>query len=293
MISVGIDVSKERSTVCILKPYGEVFASPYVVEHTEQEVGKLATRILSLDGEVKVVMEATGADHLPMLISLKQAGIFVSVINPLAMKKYASIAIRKRKTDKLDAVRIANYGIDNWFRLTDYSAPEEIYNELKVLGRQYAHYISIKVAGKLALANLLDRTMPGIKKLVVSTRSEEPTKDKLGDFVEEYWHYDNILKKSESRFVGDYCRWAKKKGSAACTGRVRRLGQRQLVYRFCFRQGIFFRGPRVKVVFAGDFCKAHSFLAVRSNFHPFGSFHFSTLPALLNKDRKKCIIDHS
>jgi len=223
MISVGIDISKERSMVCILKPYGEVVASPYKVEHTEQEVGKLATRILSLDGEVKVVMEATGAYHLPMLISLKQAGIFVSVINPLAMKKYASTAIRKGKTDKLDAVRIANYGIDSWFRLTDYSAPEEIYNELKVLGRQYAHYISIKIAGKLALANLLDRTMPGIKKLVVSMNSEEPTKDKLADFVEEYWHYDNILKKSESRFVGDYCRWAKKKGYHASETKAKEI----------------------------------------------------------------------
>jgi len=135
----------------------------------------------------------------------------VSVINPLAMKKYASAALRRGKTDKLDSVRIANYGIDHWFRLTDYSAPERIYDELRLLGRQYAHYISIKIASKLALTNLLDRTMPGIKKLLSSKRSEEPTKDKLGDFVEEYWHYDNIIKKSESRFIDDYCRWAKKK----------------------------------------------------------------------------------
>ena len=29
MVSVGIDVSKEKSIVCILKPYGEVVVSPY------------------------------------------------------------------------------------------------------------------------------------------------------------------------------------------------------------------------------------------------------------------------
>ncbi|SMC79576.1 hypothetical protein SAMN06296952_2786, partial [Oscillospiraceae bacterium] len=29
MISVGIDVSKEKSTVCILKPYGEVVCKPF------------------------------------------------------------------------------------------------------------------------------------------------------------------------------------------------------------------------------------------------------------------------
>lgn len=212
MISVGIDVSKERSMVCVLKPYGEVMASPYEIMHTEPEVKKLAERICSLDGEVRVVMEATGAYHLPLLARLKQAGVFVSVINPLAMKRYASIAIRKGKSDKLDSVRIANYGIDNWFRLADYSAPEESYAELRLLGRQYSHYISMKIGSKLALNDLLDRTMPGIKKLLGSKRSEEPARDKLSDFVEEYWHNDNITKKTENRFVSDYCRWAKKKG---------------------------------------------------------------------------------
>lgn len=89
MISVGIDVSKERSTVCILKPYGEVVASPYEVAHTEPEVKALVDRVCSLEGEVRVVMEATGGYHLALLAGLKQAGLFVSVINPLVMKKYA------------------------------------------------------------------------------------------------------------------------------------------------------------------------------------------------------------
>jgi len=38
MISVGIDVSKGKSTVCMLKPYGEVVASPFEVVHTESSV---------------------------------------------------------------------------------------------------------------------------------------------------------------------------------------------------------------------------------------------------------------
>jgi len=82
--------------VCILKPY-EVVASPYEIEHTEPEAKGLVIRILSLDGEVIVVMDATGAYHLPLLASLKQAGLFVSVINPLAMKRYASTALRRER----------------------------------------------------------------------------------------------------------------------------------------------------------------------------------------------------
>lgn len=65
--------------------------------------------------------------------------------------------------------------------------------------------------------------MPGIKKLLSGKRSELPTKDKLSDFVEEYWHYDNITKKIEARFVGDYCRWAKKKGYHANEAKAKKI----------------------------------------------------------------------
>lgn len=212
MISVGIDVSKEKSMVCILKPYGGVIASPYEIQHTDSSMTAFCKRLLCLDSEVRVVMDATGAYHLPVLTYLKNSGIFVSVINPLVMKKYASAVLRKGKTDKLDSVRIANYGIDNWFKLMDYQAVEESYEELKLLGRQYAYYIKMKVKSKLALTNLLDRTMPGIKNLLRSSRADQPFKDKLGDFAEHYWHYDNIVKMGEDEFVNDYCCWAKEKG---------------------------------------------------------------------------------
>lgn len=223
MTSVGIDVSKGKSTVCILKPYGEVIVSPYEVQHTEPDLRVLISRIKSIEGEVRIVMEATGAYHLPLLSSFKDAGFFVSVINPLAMKRYASTAIRKGKTDKMDAVRITNYGIDNWFKLVDYTLPDEVYAQLRLLGRQYTHYITIRIESKLALTDLLDRTMPGIKSLLSGKRSEEPTKDKLSDFVAEYWHFDNITKKSESQFIRSYCTWAKKKGYHASESKAKSI----------------------------------------------------------------------
>jgi len=79
MISVGIDVSKEKSTVCILKPYGEMISSPYEISHTEKDLTQLASFIARLDDEVRIVMEATGAYHLPVLSYLKAQGLFVSI----------------------------------------------------------------------------------------------------------------------------------------------------------------------------------------------------------------------
>lgn len=93
MISVSIDISKGKSTVCMLKPYGEVGASPFEVMHTESSVQELAGWIQALEGEVKVVMEAMGAYHIPLLDSFKLAGLFVSIVNSLAMKKYASMEL--------------------------------------------------------------------------------------------------------------------------------------------------------------------------------------------------------
>ena len=212
MVSVGIDVSKDKSMVCVLKPYGEVVASPYEINHVESEMEGLIARITSIDGEIRIVMEATGAYHFPVLQRLKEAGLFVSVINPLIMKKYVSTALRKGKTDKLDSIRIANYGLDNWFKLEEHQFVEEVYEELKQLGRHYSHYVAMRIQCKLNLDNLLQRTMPGIKTLLSGKRSEEPTKDKLSDFAEEYWHYDNIKRKSETQFVSSYAKWAKKKG---------------------------------------------------------------------------------
>lgn len=72
MISVGIDVSKQKSTICILKPYGEIVSRPFEVCHVEKELSELATMLLRLDDEVRVIMEATGIYHLPVLSYLKE-----------------------------------------------------------------------------------------------------------------------------------------------------------------------------------------------------------------------------
>jgi transposase len=212
MISVGIDVSKDKSTVCMLRPYGEVVEAPYNIDHTEQALNTLIERIESFDEDVKVVLEATGGYHQVVVAKLLTSNIFTVVVNPYIMKKYCAATLRKAKTDKIDSIRIANYGIDHWFSMTAYCPPDEIYKELKLLGRQYEQYVRLKVGCKIQLANLLDGVMPGIKSILQGTVPAYSTKDKLCDFVEKYWHYDNIKKMSEKQFLSDYEKWTKRKG---------------------------------------------------------------------------------
>ena len=212
MISVGIDISKDKSTVCMLRPYGEVVEAPYSIDHTEQALNALIERIQSFNEDVKVVLEATGGYHQVVVSKLLSADIFTVVVNPYIMKKYCAATLRKAKTDKIDSVRIANYGIDHWFSMNTYCPPDEVYEELKLLGRQYEQYVRLKVSCKIQLANLLDGVMPGIKTLLQGAVPAYSTKDKLCDFVEKYWHYDNIKKMSEKQFLSDYAKWTKKKG---------------------------------------------------------------------------------
>ena len=47
MSCVVIDIAKGKSTVCFLKPGGEVLRTPYDIEHTAEEITKLIRDIHS------------------------------------------------------------------------------------------------------------------------------------------------------------------------------------------------------------------------------------------------------
>lgn len=48
MNAVGIDVSKGKSTVAVIQPFGVVIAEPFDVSHTESDLNKLVQLIKSL-----------------------------------------------------------------------------------------------------------------------------------------------------------------------------------------------------------------------------------------------------
>lgn len=100
MNAVGIDVSKGKSMVAILRPFGEVVRSPFEVAHTGSELSALAKLLKSLPGETRVVMEATGSYHLPVAMTLHGAGLYVSVVNAVLVHDYGNNDLRRAKTDK-------------------------------------------------------------------------------------------------------------------------------------------------------------------------------------------------
>ena len=97
--------------------FGEVVISPFEVRHTDSELSELARQLKSLNGETRVVMEATGNYHAPVAKLLHDAGLYVSVINAKLVHGYGNNELRRVKTDRKDAVKLANYGLDRWLKM--------------------------------------------------------------------------------------------------------------------------------------------------------------------------------
>ena len=115
MNAVGIDVSKGKSTVAILRPMGEVVQMPKDVSHDVVSLERLAYQILALGEDTRVVMEATGRYHEPVAQERHKHGIFVCVVHPLVIHSYCiGGKVRKVKNDQKDSLKMARYGLDHW-----------------------------------------------------------------------------------------------------------------------------------------------------------------------------------
>ena len=211
MNSVGIDISKGRSTVAVMRPFGEVVISPFEVRHTDSELSELARRLKSLDGETHVVMEATGNYHAPVAKLLHDAGLYISVVNAKLVHGYGNNNLRHVKTDRKDAIKLANYGLDRWFALPRYLQEENTRLLLKNCYRQYRQYSKVQTILKNNLISLLDTAFPNANRLFNSPARADGS-EKWVDFVAEFWHCECVCEHSEKAFVNKYQRWCRKHG---------------------------------------------------------------------------------
>ena len=211
MNSVGIDISKGRSTIAVMRPFGEVVISPFEVRHTDSELSELARQLKSLDGETRVVMETTGNYHAPVAKLLHDAGLYVSVVNAKLVHGYGNNDLRRVKTDKKDAVKLANYGLDRWLTLPRYVPEEDTRLLLKNCYRQYRQYSKVQTVLKNNLISLLDTVFPNANRLFSSPIRGDGS-EKWVDFVAEFWHCRCVSEKSQGAFTNNYQRWCRKHG---------------------------------------------------------------------------------
>lgn len=211
MNCVGIDVSKGKSMIAVMRPFGEVVLTPFEVQHTASELSELVRILKSLVGETRVVMEATGNYHAPIALALQGAGFYVSIVNAILVHDYGNNSLRRAKTDKKDAIKLANYGLDHWLTLPRYVPEEDTRMMLKTCYRQYQQYTKVQTILKNNLISLLDTTFPGINRLFNSPIRADG-REKWLDFVETFWHCECVSKLSENAFSAKYQKWCQRNG---------------------------------------------------------------------------------
>jgi transposase len=204
MFAAGVDVSNGRSTVAVLQSKSTVTLKPFEVPHTPEGLGRLVEILNSLDGETKVIMEHTGRYYESIAMFLDSAGFFVSAVNPILINDYQEgMSIRKVKTDKADAIKIAKFGLDNWDELRQYEPMDTIRYQLKTLNRQFQLANKSDTAFTNNLIALLEQTYPGIRKHLSSPPRLDGSQ-KWVDYVGTFWHADCVRKLSLNAFTERY-----------------------------------------------------------------------------------------
>jgi len=205
---VGIDVSRGKSMVTVMRPFGEVVKRPFEVRHTRDELQSLAEQLKGIDGETRVVMEHTGRYYESIANVLHEQGLYVSAVNPLLIKEYGNNSLRKVKTDKADSMKIARYGLENWAELREYSGMDEIRYNLKTLNRQFQLASKQHTESANNLIALLEQTLPGARKFFDSPPKKNGHQ-KWVDFASKFYHADCIRGVSLKKFTKTYQKWCK------------------------------------------------------------------------------------
>ncbi len=126
---IGIDVSKETLAISLFD--GLSHKSYETKNSIESFVKDFIDVEKSLDfSEVLFMMENTGVYHLRLATYLsKGCGYPVSVANPLTIKRYSQMHLKRAKTDKADAKLIAEYGYSNGDKWL-FTPPDELYYKI-------------------------------------------------------------------------------------------------------------------------------------------------------------------
>ncbi len=101
---VGVDVSKASLDVAV-----QGSEEHWSYANDSEGISQSVTALLRV-GPQAVIVEATGGIEMTFVGSLVAAGIPVAVVNPRQIRDFAKATGRLAKTDKLDAVVLADFG---------------------------------------------------------------------------------------------------------------------------------------------------------------------------------------
>ena len=164
MIFVGIDVSKDYSSAQGLDREGKkLFNLEFAMngEGFSQFLKVLKTYCEDFSG-VTVGMESTGCYHINLFAFLCSEGMVCVVINPLLISNFARLSLRKTKTDKKDALTIAQFLLAHRGELSRVSYSQGS-QDLKDLARERESLAGMIAGVKNDVRRLLQMSFPELE----------------------------------------------------------------------------------------------------------------------------------
>ena len=169
VISVGIDVSKDKHDCFILSSEGETLADGFTIPNTLEGFNFLLRKIQDCttpQDKIKVGLEATGHYSYNLLGFLLDNGLAPYVLNPLRTNLYRkSLSLRKTKTDRVDARTIASMLLSD-AGLKPYTDTAYHNEELKSLTRYRFDKVKERAKLKSSISRLVCILFPELEKLV-------------------------------------------------------------------------------------------------------------------------------
>ena len=171
VVSVGIDVSKDKHDCFIVSAEGEVLADVFTVPNNMDGFHCLLQRIRDCTApqdKIKVGLEATGHYSCNLLGFLLDNGLTTCVLNPLRTNLYRkSLSLRKTKTDRVDARTIATMLLSD-VGLKPYTSTAYHNEELKSLTRYRFDKVKERAKLKCSVSRLVCILFPELENLVPS-----------------------------------------------------------------------------------------------------------------------------
>lgn len=164
---VGIDIAKHTHVVAVRKAGGEPCGRAVPFGNDEKGFEALVGRLgeLGVDrGDCIVAMESTGHYWIALWSFLADRGWPVAVVNPVLTDAFRKVdSLRKTKTDKVDALLIAEFA--RFKGLGPSSVSPEVADGVKQLTRYRAHLVKERTALKNRATACADRVFPELAKV--------------------------------------------------------------------------------------------------------------------------------
>lgn len=173
MYWVGIDVAKDSHSAAVLDFQGRRLGTLDFPNDSEGFASLLSFLLLTCDGVYGVCyvcMEATGHYWRNLARFLSANGCVVAVVNPMQVEAFRKAeTVRKVKTDRIDAVLIADFARFKGLSL-DYRRFADS-EGVKRLTRYRSHLVRERTQLKNRLAAAVDELFPALPKLLGGTSS--------------------------------------------------------------------------------------------------------------------------